>query len=98
MEYSVLGQTGAHVSRIGFGSAVLGLTNYLQPFDPSDSGDRAKLFEAVDAALHGGINLYDTAPGYGQGASEEVLGQALAGITVSGGSPLPSRPRSNMMT
>jgi myo-inositol catabolism protein IolS len=33
--------------------------------------------EAVHAALDGGITLFDTAEGYGNGKSEEVLGEAL---------------------
>jgi aryl-alcohol dehydrogenase-like predicted oxidoreductase len=32
---------------------------------------------AVDAALDAGVNFFDTAEGYGAGASEEVLGRAL---------------------
>lgn len=34
---------------------------------------------AVDAALDNGITLFDTAEGYGNGTSEEVLGKALSG-------------------
>lgn len=34
---------------------------------------------AVHAAIDAGINLFDTAEGYGKGASEEVLGKALVG-------------------
>ena len=33
----------------------------------------------VDAALDAGVNLFDTADAYGDGSSEELLGQALAG-------------------
>lgn len=88
MEYSTLGRTGATVSHLGFGGAVLGLKDYIYQFDPADPGDRAKLFEAVDAALSSGINLFDTAAGYGSGESERVLGQALAGVTSVGEHPL----------
>jgi aryl-alcohol dehydrogenase-like predicted oxidoreductase len=88
MEYATLGRTGATVSRIGFGGATLGLTNYVERFDPYDARDRARMFDSIEAALEGGINFYDTAPGYGDGASERVLGEALAGVTESGGHPL----------
>lgn len=88
MEYATLGRTGATVSRLGFGGAVLGLTNYLAPFDPSDHGDRRRMFEAIAAALDGGINYFDTAAAYGDGASERVLGAALEGVTDSAGVPL----------
>ncbi|MEQ7009788.1 aldo/keto reductase [Actinopolymorpha sp. B17G11] len=88
MEYATFGGTGATVSRIGFGGATLGLTNYVSAFDPEDPGDRARMFEAIEVALDGGINYYDTAPGYGNGASEQVLGEALQGVPTSGGQPL----------
>jgi uncharacterized protein len=88
MEYATFGRTGATVSRIGFGGAVLGLTNYTGRFDPADPDDRAAMFAALEAALDGGINVFDTAPGYGDGASERVLGEALRGVTTSGGHPL----------
>ncbi|MEQ7128414.1 aldo/keto reductase [Actinopolymorpha sp. B11F2] len=88
MEYATFGGTGATVSRIGFGGATLGLTNYVSAFDPKDAGDRARMFEAIEIALDGGINYYDTAPGYGNGVSEQVLGEALQGVTASGGHPL----------
>ena len=88
MEYSTLGRTGATVSHLGFGGAVLGLKDYIYRFDPADSGDRAKLFEAIDTALSSGINLFDTAPGYGSGESERILGEALAGVTAVREHPL----------
>jgi uncharacterized protein len=88
VEYSTLGRTGATVSHLGFGCAVLGLKDYIYRFDPADSSDRAKLFEAIDTALSSGINLFDTAPGYGSGESERILGEALAGVTTVGEHPL----------
>ena len=39
MEYSTLGRTGATVSHLGFGGAVLGLKDYIYQFDPADVGD-----------------------------------------------------------
>lgn len=88
MEYSQFGNTGATVSRLGFGGAALGLTNYIHTFDPHDPADRARLFEGIDAALQGGINYFDTAAAYGNGESEVVLGEALKGVTESDGVPL----------
>lgn len=88
MEYATLGRTGAKVSRLGFGGAVLGLTNYLAPFDPNDPGDRGRIFEGVTAALAGGVNYFDTAAAYGNGASERILSEALRGVTDSAGVPL----------
>ena len=88
MEYSILGRTGARVSHLGFGGAVLGLKDYLFEFDPQRPDDRAKLFEAVDTALEAGINLFDTAPGYGAGESERILGEALDNVAHAAGEPL----------
>ncbi len=88
MEYTTFGRTGATVSRLGFGGATLGLTNYVEAFDPYDSKDRARMFAAIEVALDGGINCYDSAPGYGDGASESVLGEGLKGVPSSGGHPL----------
>ncbi|TBL79103.1 aldo/keto reductase [Paenibacillus thalictri] len=88
MEYATLGKTGAVVSRIGFGGATAGLKNYLERFDPSDADDRKKISGAVEKALSLGINYYDTAPGYGAGESEDILGAALSGVKESGSHPL----------
>jgi aryl-alcohol dehydrogenase-like predicted oxidoreductase len=88
MEYAHLGATGATLSRIGFGGAAVGLTDYLAEFDPTDPATRAKVIEAVEAALAGGINHYDSAPGYGDGVGETLFGDALAGVETVGERPL----------
>ncbi len=41
--------------------------------------DAARTRAVVDAALDAGVTLFDTADRYGDGASEELLGQALRG-------------------
>jgi myo-inositol catabolism protein IolS len=41
--------------------------------------ERSQCIRVVHAALDQGINLFDTAPNYGDGRSEEILGEALAG-------------------
>ena len=45
-----------------------------------DSVTLAESCKVVEFAVRSGINLIDTAPWYGHGRSEEVLGEALAGI------------------
>ncbi|MDT3719354.1 aldo/keto reductase [Pseudomonas oryzihabitans] len=42
--------------------------------------DEARSIETVRGAVQGGINLIDTAPVYGFGRSEEIVGKALEGI------------------
>jgi len=70
MTYKKLGQTDMVVSSVGIGGAVVGGVY-------SDKGDLEEIFECVEVALRSGINYIDTAPFYGEGKSEEVLGQAL---------------------
>ncbi len=42
--------------------------------------DRTESIASVHAALAAGVNYIDTAPWYGQGLSESVLGDALANV------------------
>ena len=73
MKKRKLGNTGLAVSEISFGGWQLGN-------DESWEGmDRKSGIELVHAALEAGINLFDTAPNYGGGESERVLGEALRG-------------------
>ena len=39
--------------------------------------DRSQSIRVIHAALDQGINLFDTAPNYGDGRSEEILGEAF---------------------
>ncbi|WP_319459808.1 aldo/keto reductase [Micromonospora sp. RTP1Z1] len=70
MTFRRLGDSGLVVSVVG-----IGCNNFGRKLDLD--GTRA----VVDAALDAGINFFDTADIYGepQGASEELLGQALKG-------------------
>jgi myo-inositol catabolism protein IolS len=69
MEHQAFGQTGLDVSAIGFGCWEIG---------GGYGGVEADDFNrAVGRALDLGINCFDTAEGYGSGASERALGQAL---------------------
>lgn len=79
METVPFGKTGRTVSRIGFGGATAGLRNYLGSFDPQTEKDRQGILEAIERALTLGITYFDTAPGYGKGASESIFGEGLAG-------------------
>lgn len=72
MQYRVLGQSGLKVSAIGFGAWQLNNPQWGGP-------DEAASLRLVQAALDGGCNFFDTAPGYGEGASERLLGEALRG-------------------
>jgi aryl-alcohol dehydrogenase-like predicted oxidoreductase len=69
MEQRDLGRTGLRVSALGYGAGAVGGLMVL--------GDPAEQKRAVARALDAGITYFDTAPGYGNGRSEETLGRAL---------------------
>ena len=73
MKYRKLGNTGIEVSEIGFGTWGLGGNSY-GPVD--DNISKAALRFAFDS----GITFYDTSDLYGNGHSEEVLGDALRNV------------------
>ena len=64
-----LGSSGVHVTELGFGTASLG--NLYKAVSNQEAEN------TLTAALHSGINYYDTAPRYGLGLSERRLGDAL---------------------
>ncbi|WP_101397361.1 aldo/keto reductase [Phycicoccus duodecadis] len=66
MTYRPLGDSGLMVSVVGVGCNAFG-----------SRIDLDRTCEVVDAAIDAGITLFDTADSYGDGASEELLGQAL---------------------
>ena len=73
MQTSSFGRTDLEVSRLTFGcGAVGGLMTLGRPADQDN---------AIAWARDNGINFFDTAASYGDGASERNLGRALAGNT-----------------
>lgn len=72
MELRPLGQSGIQASVVGLGAWAIGGW----PWGGTDETDS---IEAIHAALDEGITLIDTAPAYGLGLSEELVGKALAG-------------------
>jgi hypothetical protein len=77
MNYRTLGRTGLQVSEIGFGGAPAGLRNYLGTWEPETVDASQQISQAIERAVELGINYFDTAPGYGEGASERMFGQGL---------------------
>src|SRR2546426_9468361 len=73
----VLGRTGLAVGPVGFGAWAIGGNRFGNSYGPTDD---AESLRAVHRAYELGCNFFDTADVYGHGHSEEVLGQALAGI------------------
>ena len=74
MKTRPLGNSGIRASVIGLGTWVMGGG----PIWGADTDD-AESIRTVQAALDMGITLIDTAPAYGWGRSERVIGQALRG-------------------
>ena len=72
MQYRELGASGLKVSAVGLGTWAIG--GWLW-----GGSDRQAAVAAVQAAVEAGITLIDTAPGYGLGLAEEIVGEALAG-------------------
>ncbi|SME98256.1 MULTISPECIES: aldo/keto reductase [Paenibacillus] len=71
MKYRRYGTTGKQVSEIGFGAWQLGNK---QDWAGMEEDEAIRL---VHEALDLGVNFFDTAPNYGQGKSEVLLGKAL---------------------
>ena len=77
MEYRLLGGSGLKVSALSFGAATFGGTNeFFGAWGKTEVDEARRL---LDICLEAGINLFDTANGYSDGRSEEVLGAALEG-------------------
>jgi len=72
MEYRVLGESGIKMSAIAFGAWAIGGWMW----GGADSRDAVK---AIHKAYDLGITTIDTAPAYGFGLSEEIVGKAVKG-------------------
>lgn len=79
MRHRTLGRTGLAVSEVGVGGAQFGLTNYMGRWDAFSEAAERDTTTTIHRALELGYNYFDTAPGYGDGRSEELVGRALAG-------------------
>src|SRR5579872_1690939 len=75
MEYRHLGRSGLRVSALSFGAATFGGGNEFFAAWGSTGVDEAR--RLVDRCIDAGVNLFDTANGYSNGMSEEILGKAL---------------------
>jgi aryl-alcohol dehydrogenase-like predicted oxidoreductase len=72
-----LGTTGMELSRAGFGAWAIGGGGWKFGWG---SQDETESIAAIRYAVDRGINWVDTAPVYGRGRSEEVVGKALRDI------------------
>jgi aryl-alcohol dehydrogenase-like predicted oxidoreductase len=77
MDYRYLGHSGFKVPALGFGAGTFGGKGPL--FSAWGNTDIAEAKRLIDICLDAGVNLYDTADVYSDGASESILGAALKG-------------------
>ncbi len=68
MNYRTFGRTGWQVSEIGYG--MWGLAGWT-------GSDKQEVLRALDRSVERGCNFFDTAWGYAEGVSEQILGQLL---------------------
>lgn len=73
MEFTKIGNTDINCSRIGLGTWAMG--GWLW-----GGSDKKQCIRTIYKAFDEGINLIDTAPVYGFGVSEEIVGEAVKGI------------------
>src|SRR6267154_1891792 len=71
MEFVEIPDTSIRASRIALGTWAMGGWMW-------GGSDEKAAIRTIHAAVDGGINLIDTAPVYGFGRSEEIVGKALA--------------------
>ena len=67
-----IGRSGIETSAIGLGSWAIGGWMW-------GGTDEAQSISAIRASIDAGVSLIDTAPAYGQGLAEEIVGKAIEG-------------------
>lgn len=75
-----LGRTDMNITRVGFGAWAIGGGEWAAGWGAQDDTDSVS---AIRHAVERGINWIDTAAVYGLGHSEEIVGQALQGMSAS---------------
>jgi aryl-alcohol dehydrogenase-like predicted oxidoreductase len=73
MKLRPFGNTGMNVSEIGLGAWQLANPDW-------GIDDKSEALQIVRKSLEAGCNFFDTAPGYGGGRSEELLGHGLKSV------------------
>ena len=73
MRYKQFKNAGVEVSSLAVGTWAIGGQNY-------GAVDRNDSIKAIRTMLDCGVNLIDTAPCYGNGSSEKIVGEAIQGL------------------
>jgi aryl-alcohol dehydrogenase-like predicted oxidoreductase len=77
MKTRILGRTGLNVSAIALGCAPFGYRNHANSWDPWSEDGRRVAIATINRALDIGVNYIDTAPLYGDGNSEALVGEVM---------------------
>ena len=94
MEQIAIGKSGLMTSRIGLGTWAMGGWMW-------GGTDEAQSIATIRSAIDRGVTLIDTAPVYGFGRSEEIVGKALEGslrhdVTIATKAGLPGKTALSM--
>src|SRR6266567_5014829 len=80
LETRRLGRSDLEITKVGIGTAPIGSTpNWRVYWGPQDEKTAIR---AIQSALDAGVNWIDTAPFYGWGRAEEIVGRAIRGRDV----------------
>jgi aryl-alcohol dehydrogenase-like predicted oxidoreductase len=77
MQKRKFGRTSLDVSPIAIGGAAFTYVHRSQGWDPTTEEGRKVVYQTLHAALDQGINYVDTAPAYGNGYSESLVGEVM---------------------
>lgn len=77
MQKRRLGRTGLMVSPIAMGGAAFAYAQQSTDWDGRSADGQRSAIATINAALDAGINYLDTAPAYGDGHSETVVGEVM---------------------
>lgn len=74
MKTRILGNTGLKLSVVGLGTALIGEEGHDNLLDPLNDKDA---LETIITAQELGVNWIDTAPRYGRGYAEKIIGESI---------------------
>lgn len=72
VDTNFIGQTGLEISQLGFGAASIGGMSNAVPLDEARA--------AIETSVKRGVTHFDTAPFYGHGLSERLIGDGLRNV------------------